>query len=66
MLRLKSAFVAAVSGLFFLLVAPPALAETIAQALASAYADNPEINARAGADPFGRRKRADCAFPAIA
>lgn len=43
MLRLKSAFIAAASGLF-LFAAAPAAAETIAQALASAYITNPEIN----------------------
>ncbi len=45
MLRLKPAFLAAASGLLFFAVAPQASAETMAQALASAYADNPTINA---------------------
>ncbi len=44
MLRFKSAVVAAVSGLVLFAVAPSASAETIAHALASAYANNPQIN----------------------
>ena len=44
MTRLKPAFVAAVSGIALLVAATSASAETISQALASAYSDNPDIN----------------------
>ena len=44
MLRLKPALVAAVSSISLFAVIPSASAESVAQALASAYADNPEIN----------------------
>ncbi len=44
MLRRRYAFAAAIVGPFVLASAAPAAAETIAQALASAYASNPQIN----------------------
>lgn len=44
MQRRKSAILAAVSAVALLIFAAPAAAETIAQALASAYINNPEIN----------------------
>ena len=43
-LRLQSAFIAAVSGLVFIALAPAASAESMAQALAYANADHPEVN----------------------
>lgn len=42
--RRKSAFIAAVSAVAFMSVSAQASAESVAQALASAYANNPEIN----------------------
>jgi outer membrane protein len=42
--RLKLALVAAVSAIALFAVISPASAETIAQALAAAYSDNPQIN----------------------
>jgi len=43
--RFKSALVAAVSSVFLFAATPGAWAETMAQALAAAYRDNPDINA---------------------
>ena len=52
MLSIKLALVAAVSGVVLFAAAPEARAESMAQALASAYADNPQINtARAQTRP---------------